>query len=93
MPKLEYFLICESMSTDQETSRVSLFNVLDDLQVLTPKCCRHRRYLAGWRPAQRDDGERVQSPELTVDMVPALRAVYNNGRRAVMPQRASEGAS
>lgn len=36
MPKLEYFLICESMSTDQETNRVSLFNVLEDLQVLPP---------------------------------------------------------
>ncbi len=34
MPKLEYFLICESMSTDQETNRVSLFNVLEDLTVL-----------------------------------------------------------
>ena len=33
MPTLEYFLICESMSTDQETNRVSLFNVLEDLQV------------------------------------------------------------
>lgn len=33
MPKLEYFLICESISTDQETGRVSLFNVLEDLQV------------------------------------------------------------
>jgi hypothetical protein len=36
MPKLEYFLICESMSTDQETNRVSLFHVLEDLQVLPP---------------------------------------------------------
>ena len=34
MPTLEYFLICESISTDQETNRVSLFNVLEDLQVL-----------------------------------------------------------
>lgn len=36
MPKLEYFLICESMCTEQETNRVSLFNVLEDLQVLPP---------------------------------------------------------
>ncbi len=34
MPNLEYFLVCESISTDQETNRVSLFNVLEDLQVL-----------------------------------------------------------
>ena len=37
MPTLEYFLVCESMSTDQETNRVSLFNVLEDLQVLPPE--------------------------------------------------------
>lgn len=37
MPRLEYFLVCESMSTDQETNRVSLFNVLEDLQVLPPE--------------------------------------------------------
>ena len=34
MPRLEYFIVCESISTDQETNRVSLFNVLEDLQVL-----------------------------------------------------------
>lgn len=36
MPKLEYFLVCESISTDRETNRVSLFNVLEDLQVGSP---------------------------------------------------------
>jgi hypothetical protein len=35
MPKLEYFLVCESVSTDQETNRVSLFNILEEVQVLT----------------------------------------------------------
>ncbi len=30
MPKLEYFLICESVSVDQDTNRLSLFNVLED---------------------------------------------------------------
>ncbi len=33
MAKLEYFLICESISIDQETNRVSLFNVLEDFQL------------------------------------------------------------
>lgn len=37
MPKLEYFLICESISTDRETNRVSLFNVLEDLRVASPE--------------------------------------------------------
>jgi len=36
MPKLEYFLLCESISVDQETNRVSLFNVLDDLHLAKP---------------------------------------------------------
>jgi hypothetical protein len=33
MPKLEYFLLCESISVDQETNRVSLFHVLEDLHL------------------------------------------------------------
>jgi hypothetical protein len=36
MPKLEYFLLCESISVDQETNRVSLFNVLEDLHLASP---------------------------------------------------------
>lgn len=36
MPKLEYFLLCESISVDQETNRVSLFNVLEDLHLVQP---------------------------------------------------------
>lgn len=33
MPMLEYFLICESISVDHETNRISLFNVIDELHV------------------------------------------------------------
>ncbi|MEZ6152334.1 MAG: hypothetical protein R3C09_19715 [Pirellulaceae bacterium] len=33
MPKLEYFLLCESVSVDQETNRISLFNILEDFQL------------------------------------------------------------
>ncbi len=36
MARLEYFLVCESMSTDQETNRVSLFNVLEDIRFASP---------------------------------------------------------
>jgi hypothetical protein len=32
MPELEYFLVAESISVDQETNRVSIFNVLEELQ-------------------------------------------------------------
>lgn len=35
MPKLEYFVVCESISVDRETNRVSLFNIVEDIQPLT----------------------------------------------------------
>ena len=31
MPKLEYFLVSESVSVDQGTNRVSLFNILEEV--------------------------------------------------------------
>ena len=34
MAKLEFFLVCESVSTDRETNRVSLFNVIEDISTL-----------------------------------------------------------
>lgn len=36
MPDLEYFLVCESVSVDRETNRVSFFNVLEDFTVAEP---------------------------------------------------------
>lgn len=36
MPKLEYFLVCESVSVDRETNRVSLFNVIEDICKVKP---------------------------------------------------------
>lgn len=32
MARLEYFLVCESVSIDQETNKISLFNVLEGAQ-------------------------------------------------------------
>ncbi len=37
MPKLEYFLLCESVAVDQDTNRISLFNVLEDFQITPPE--------------------------------------------------------
>lgn len=34
MPKLEYFIVCESISVDRDTNRVSLFNVVEDLSAV-----------------------------------------------------------
>ena len=36
MPKLEYFLVCESVSIDRETNRISLFNVIEDIHRVKP---------------------------------------------------------
>ena len=36
MPKLEYFLMCESVSVDRETNRISLFNVIEDIHKAKP---------------------------------------------------------
>jgi len=33
MPKLEYFLVCESVSVDRDTNRISLFNVIEEIHV------------------------------------------------------------
>lgn len=35
MPKLEYFLVCESISIDRETNRISLFNVIESIKVIS----------------------------------------------------------
>ena len=42
MPKLEYFLVAESVSVDQDTNSVSIFNVLEEIEaaelpVVVPK--------------------------------------------------------
>jgi hypothetical protein len=33
MPALEYFLVAESVSVDQTTNQVSIFNIIEDLRV------------------------------------------------------------
>ncbi len=33
MPKLEYFLVAESVSVDQQTNRISFFNVVEQVNV------------------------------------------------------------
>lgn len=74
MPKLEYFIVCESICTDIETNRLSLFNVIEELRRVPPGtpvpghlvaqmtavCC--------WNREQEDEGKdfsavlRVQDP-------------------------------
>lgn len=41
MPKLEYFLVCESSSVHRETNRISLFNVVENIQPATADVAGH----------------------------------------------------
>jgi hypothetical protein len=43
MPNLEYFLLCESIAVDQDTNRISLFNVLEDFEITPPNEAKERR--------------------------------------------------
>ena len=61
MPKLEYFLLCESVAVDQETNRISLFNVLEDFQVT---------------PTIQQDGEPPQGPHYIISQCIAV-ALFN----------------
>lgn len=65
MPKLEYFVVCESVSVDQETNRVSLFNVVDELSVGTdiPAAPVVTQLVAvsSWNREPGDDGREFQA--------------------------------
>lgn len=37
MPQLEYFVVCESVSIDRDTNRISLFNIIEDLRPVSTK--------------------------------------------------------
>ncbi len=70
MAKLEYFLICESMSTDRETNRVSLFNVLEDLQVFATESAEQRQlpvtHLVAVACWNREPGDEDQDFQMTL---------------------------
>lgn len=62
MPHLELFLVAEDVAIDQQTNRISVFNVLDTIDiprapVTIPKCCA----LAIWSKDDGDDDRDFQS--------------------------------
>lgn len=57
MPTLEYFLVSESISVDQATNQVSLFNVLEDVQSTAfPIVLPHLAVVASWNVAEDEVG-------------------------------------
>lgn len=61
MPSLEYFLVCESVSVDQETRRVSLFNVVEEVRVLAfPANVPQMVVVTSWNLTANDLGQDFQ---------------------------------
>jgi hypothetical protein len=66
MPKLEYFVVCESIAVDRETNRVSLFNILEDIQPVTgdfvgPIISPQMVVVSAWNKETGDDGQDFQA--------------------------------
>ena len=61
MPRLEYFLVAESISVDRETNQLSVFNVLDDLELSLPTQIPQLVALSSWNiePHERDQDLQV----------------------------------
>jgi hypothetical protein len=56
MPKLEYFLVSESLSVDQETNNVSVFSILEELSGPLPLAIPRLVAISSWNiePDERD---------------------------------------
>jgi hypothetical protein len=73
MPKLEYFVVCESVSVDRETNRISLFNVVEDLRPVRNGETGHPVHqfvaVSAWNREPGDEGKdfqaivRIQPPD------------------------------
>ncbi len=62
MPKLEYFLVAESVSIDRDQNRVSVFNILEEVSIPKsgPKIVPYLVALSSWIIAPEDQGEDFQ---------------------------------
>jgi hypothetical protein len=72
MPKLEYFLVCESCSIDQATNRISLFNIIEEVQSGPPSSgdgmpIAQMVAVSCWN---REDGDEDQDFQLTLRVHP-----------------------
>ena len=64
MPRLEYFVVCESIAIDGETNRVSLFNIIEDIEPVskgTPgPILAQMVAVSCWNQQERDENEDFQ---------------------------------
>lgn len=58
MAKIEYFLVAESCSVDQRTNRVSVFNVLERVQISNPAQLSNLVVVAVFNKADSEDEEK-----------------------------------
>lgn len=61
MPELEYFVVAESVSVDQDTNRVSLFNVLETIEDHLPAQIAQFAAVAVWLSQQDEEGRDCQA--------------------------------
>ena len=65
MPKLEYFLVCESTSVDRTTNRLSLFNIIEAMSVVKDGQPGYRIAqlfaVSCWLKQEGDEGREFQS--------------------------------
>ena len=52
MPKLEYFVVSEAVSVDQQTNNVSVFSISEKLTVTIPASAPHLVATSSWNIAQ-----------------------------------------
>ena len=62
MPKLEYFLVAESVSIDRDQNRVSVFNILEEVSIpkSDPKIIPYLVAFSSWIIAPEDQGKDFQ---------------------------------
>lgn len=70
MPRLEFFLISESLSTDQSTNQLSVFNILDDITMTLPAVLPRLVATSAWN---------FQPEEIGNDFQVILRVYRPNG--------------
>ncbi len=58
MPRLEYFLVAESVSVDQVTNRVSIFNVVEQVRITTFPCTLPNLVAVAMWEAEEGDADR-----------------------------------
>ena len=78
MPRLEYFLVAESVSVDSDRNQVSVFNILEEISVprTGPKVIPQLVALASWIVVPEDEGKDFQ---VSVELVrPGPNCPYND---------------